>query len=290
MRYVLKLTAFAFAAVAAAAFPAHAQIASSPPPEGSMPGWSFAVAPYLWAPTISANLRATGPRGATVNTSINAGIGDYISDINAGLMFGAVARYDRFSVLTDFMYVNTSLTSNVSHLSSVNLGAGPINIPRSLQLSTGTRSAMTIWSEAGGYTLLQGDWGNLDGIVGFRMLAFNSTTNHLLSANIFGPNNTLALSRTGTLNVNRIYFDAIGGITGRINIPHSKFYFPFYFDVGDGGVPFTWQAYAGVAYSLASWADLSLGYRNLTFQGGGQNTGVRYLSLHGVIIAANVRF
>ena len=63
MRYGLKLVAFAFAAAAAAACPAHAQVASSPPPQGPMPGWSFAVTPYLWLPTLSADLRATGPRG-----------------------------------------------------------------------------------------------------------------------------------------------------------------------------------------------------------------------------------
>jgi hypothetical protein len=289
MRYGLKLAAFSFATAAAAAFPAHAQIASSPPPQGSMPGWSFAVTPYLWIPTLSADLRATGPRGGAVSTSISAGIGDYISDINAGLMFGAVARHDRFSVLTDFVYVNTSLTSSVSHLSSVNLGSGPIDIPRSLQLSTGTRAALTIWSLAGGYTLLQGDWGNLDGLVGFRMLAFSSTTNHLLSADIFGPNNTLVLSRTGSLNVGQTYFNAVGGVTGRINIPNSKFYLPYYFDVGGGGLPLTWQIYAGVAYSLTRWADLSVGYRNLTFQNGG-NTSVRNFALRGAIFAANFRF
>jgi hypothetical protein len=287
--YGLKLAAVVFSAVAAAAFPAHAQIASTPAPQGSMPGWSFAVTPYVWLPTLSADLRANGPRGGTANTSISAGIGDYISDINAGLMLGAEARHGRFSVLTDLIYVNTSLTSSVSHLSSVNLGSGPINIPRSQQLSTGTRAAMTIWSLAGGYTLLQGDWGNLDGIVGFRMLALNSTTNHLLSVNILAPDGTIALSRDGSLNIAKTYFNAIGGVTGRINIPNSKFYLPFYFDVGDGGLPLTWQAYGGIAYSAASWADLSVGYRYLTFQNG-NNTGVRNLSLRGVIITANVRF
>ena len=255
-----------------------------------MSGWSFSVAPYLWIPTLSADLQATGPRGATVSTSISAGIGDYISNINSGLMFGAVARHDRLSILTDFIYVNTSLTSSVSHLSTVNPGTGPISIPRSQQLDTGTRAAMAIWSLAGGYTLLQGDWGNLDGIVGLRMLSLNATTNYLLSADIFGPRNTLALARNGSLNVDKTYFDGIGGITGRINIPNSKFYLPFYFDVGSGGVPLTWQIYAGLAYSLTRWADLSVGYRNLTFQNGGDTGAVRNFALRGALFAANFRF
>ena len=51
----------------------------------------------------------------------------------------------------------------------------------------------------------------------------------------------------------------------------------------------TWQAYGGVAYSAASWADVSLGYRYLTFQNNHSN-GVQNLSLKGAIIAANIRF
>src|SRR5689334_10437807 len=62
--------------------PARAQIASAPPVLGSQPGWSFALTPYVWLPTISADLQASGPRGGSVTTNISSGIGDYISDIN----------------------------------------------------------------------------------------------------------------------------------------------------------------------------------------------------------------
>ena len=254
-----------------------------------MPGWQFAITPYAWLPMISANLQANGPRGGSVSTTISAGIGDYISDINFAAMVGGVARYDRFSVMTDLVYMNASLTSSVSHLSTINLGPGPIDIPRSQQLSTGTRLATTVWSLAGGYTLLQGDWGNVDAIAGFRMLAIGSTTNYTLSNDILAPDHTVALPRGGSLNIGQSYFNAIGGVTGRINIPNSKFYLPFYVDAGGGALPFTWQIYGGVAYSAASWADLSVGYRYLTFQNGG-NTGVRNLSLGGPILAANFRF
>src|SRR4051794_17229219 len=85
-------------------------------------------------------------------------------------------------------------------------------------------------------------------------------------------------------------FNGIGGITGRINIPNSKFYLPFYFDAGGGGVPFTWQIYGGLGYAAASWVDVSAGYRYLTFQNGGSGTGVRNLSLGGAILVANFRF
>ncbi len=286
MRPLKCVTAAALCALVSR--PAGAQIASAPP-NLQTPGWSFAVTPYAWLPTIWSEMTATGPRGGTVNTSIQAGIGDYISDINFAAMVGAAARYDRFSVLTDLVYTNLSLTTTTSHLSKVNLGPGPIYIPREVQAGSGTRLSMAVWSLAGAYTLLQGDWGNLDAVAGMRMLAVDYTNNYYLNADILAPDRTIALSRGGSLNVSTTSFNAIGGVTGRINIPNSKIFLPFYADAGGGGVPLTWQAYAGLGYSAASWADVSVGYRYLTFQNN-SNAAVHNMSLGGVIFVANFRF
>jgi hypothetical protein len=288
MRYRITLVAAMLCAVAAG-LPARAQVTSTSPPAVSPSGWSFAVTPYVWAPTTSSDINFNGPRGGTVSTNISGGIGNYLSDINFATMVGAEARYDRFSVMTDFMYFNTSLTTNVSHLSSVNLGPGPIYIPRSEQLGTGTRLAATIWSLFGGYTLLQGNLGNLDAVVGTRMLNVGATTNYLLSVDIFGPNRTLALPREGSVSIGKTDFDGVAGVTGRINIPNSRFFIPFYLDAGGGEVPFTGQVYVGVAYSIASWADVSAGYRYMTFQGN-NSTGVHNFSLSGAILGANFHF
>ena len=288
MRDRIKLLAAMLCAVAAA-LPARAQVTSIPPAALPPSGWAFAVTPYVWLPTISSEINYNGPRGGTVTTNISAGIGDYLSDINFATMVGAEARYDRFSIMTDLIYLNTSLTTGVSHLSSVNFGPGPIYIPRSEQLGTGTRMAATIWSLAGGYTLLEGGWGNLDAVVGARMLNVGATTNYLLSADIYGPNRTLALSRGGSVSIGRTYFEGVGGVAGRIDIPNSRFFVPFYLDAGGGEVPFTGQVYAGIAYSLTNWADLSAGYRYMTFRGNG-STGVHDLSLSGAILGANFHF
>jgi hypothetical protein len=273
-----------------AASPVQAQIASVPPSQNQTPAWSFSITPYAWLPTISSDTEISRPRGGTVSLSTSAGFGDYISDINLAAMVNGMARYDRFSVMTDIIYLNASLTTSDTHLSSVNFGTGlPIDIPRSQQSGTGTRLNATIWSLAGGYTVLEGDWGNLDIVAGMRMLAVDSNTNYALTTDIFAPNRTFSLSRDGSLSVNKTYFNGVGGVTGRINIPSSKFYLPFYFDAGGGAIPLTWQAYGGVAYSAASWADVSLGYRYLTFQNNG-NDGVQNLTLKGIILAANIRF
>jgi hypothetical protein len=69
----------------------------------------------------------------------------------------------------------------------------------------------------------------------------------------------LALSRDGNLSTSTTYFNAIGGATGRMKIGQSEFYLPFYFDAGGDALPFTWQAYGGIAYSVTIWADVSVG-------------------------------
>jgi hypothetical protein len=241
-------------------------------------------------PTVSTTYSYTGPRGASVTNTISAGVGNYVSELNFGLMAGAEARYDRFTIMTDLVYANASITTSNSHFSEVNLGLTPINIPRQLQLSTGTRLATTIWSVAGGYTLLQGDWGNLDALAGIRTLFMGATSNYTLAADILAPDRAIALSHSGSLNLVVTKVEGIGGVSGRINIPNSNFYLPFYLDAGGGSVPFTLQVYAGVAYKAATWVDVSVGYRYLGFDGGSKTTGVEKINLGGPILAGNFHF
>lgn len=138
-------------------------------------------------------------------------------------------------------------------------------------------------------TLFNGDWGNLDAIGGLRMLFVGATSDYTLTNDTTLPDRTITLSRSGSLNLNASKVQGIGGLVGRINVPNSSFYVPFYFDAGGAGVPFTWQAYGGIAYRAAEWADVSLGYRYLSLQGGSRN-GVQGLNLGGAILVANLRF
>ena len=269
---------------------AQAQVANLPPSQQSATGLTIAITPYAWLPRVSTTYSATGPQGNTVTNTISAGIFDYISELNFGLMLGGEARYDRFTVMTDLVYANASITTSHSDFSRINLASGSIEIPRSLQLDTGTRLAATIWSLAGGYTLLQGDWGNLDAVAGLRMLFVGATTSYQLADDIHSPDGTTALSKSGTLNLGVTKPEGIGGITGRINIPNSKFYLPFYLDAGGGSVPFTWQVYAGVAWQPTDWVDVSVGYRYLSFEHGSKTFGVEHLSLGGALLAGNFHF
>jgi hypothetical protein len=288
MRRLLKLAAAVLCAIVPLS--ARAQVAAiAPAPAGASQGWVYDLAPYGWLPTINSDLGAQGPRGRTVSVSTSADIGAILNHINFGVMGGAEARYDRFSVMTDLLYLNVSLTTDNTHLSSVNLGRGPIYIPRSQQLFTGTRLGSVVWSLAGGYTLLDGAWGNVDAVAGMRMLGIDSTTNVGLRFDIYLPNRTIALARNASATVNETYAEAIGGLTGRINIPNTKFFVPFYLDAGSGSLAFTWQGYGGLGYSISDHSDLSAGYRYVRFENG-SSTGLRDISIGGALVAFNYRF
>ncbi len=71
------------------------------------------------------------------------------------------------------MYTNFSATD--SHIRSSTSPALTIPISRSLETSTGTTLKTTIWTLAGGYSVLQ-EVGNLDVIAGFRLLRVNART------------------------------------------------------------------------------------------------------------------
>ena len=80
-------------------------------------------------------------------------------------------------------------------------------------------------------------------------------------------------------------------MTGRINIPNSSFYLPFYFDAGGGAVPLTWQVYAGVAYKAATLVGcLSWAIATWHSTAAARRKGVEKLNLGGAILAGNIRF
>jgi hypothetical protein len=294
LRGAIFAAAIAFSAPAWAADPTPTPAPASAAPlfvgtSTLIPGWSLSFAPYVWAPSINAKINTPTLGGGVATTDISVPFTDYVHDIRFGAVLAGQARYDRFSILTDFLYLNLGLSKDAAHLSSVSVGpAGRIDIPTQLQASASVGQGSTIWTLAGGYTLAAGAWGNIDAIAGTRLLAVDVTNNYTLNAAVLLPNRTVALASSGSLSTSVANWDAIGGVTGLFVIPNSSFYVPYYFDVGTGDVPLTWQAYAGLGYR-ASWADLSVGYRYLAFNNKG-SAAVQSLAMSGVVATATFHF
>jgi hypothetical protein len=253
-------------------------------------GWTFEVAPYLWMPSINANLSFNLPPalGGTVSANPSIGFGDLVSHLNFGAMIAADARYDRFSVLTDFMYMD--LGGTAAQFRSVNFPNRPaIPIVGGVQSSQSLNLNATIWTLAGGYTLAQGDWGNFDAIAGFRLLDVNVRTNYSLGVTIAGPRgNGATFGGVGSVSGSGQIWNGIGGFRGRIRVGDGGLFIPYYFDIGTGASNLTWQISSGLGYHT-SLADLSLTYRYLSFEQG-SNSVVQRMWIQGPMLMANFTF
>lgn len=255
------------------------------------PGWSYQLVPYLWLPSIDLTAKHPVPGGGIATTTVSESPGQYIPTINIGFMGAGEVRYSRFSVLTDVVYSNNSTTA--SKLTSVDFAGASVPFTGSLATSVSGRTQSTIWTFAGGYTAAYGQWGNVDIIGGFRLLAVNDRTDFSLSAAVIAPDGTVALSRFGGLSVSRNLWNGVGGVRGRIYLAKSRlmsggrFFVPFYFDVGGGGVNVTWQVFSGIGYQTRRLG-VTLGYRYLAFDNG--SAAISHLGFGGPILIANLSF
>ena len=219
--------------------------------EASSSGWTFNIAPYVWMPRLNLTNEFNLPPtlGGTVSSSTSVGFGDLLSHLNFALMVAADARYDRFSLLTDFIYMN--LGGTASQVKSVNfLGRAPTPISTSVQTSAGLDFNAKIWTLAGGYTLLKGDWGNLDVIAGIRYLGIPVDLNFSLALTLTGPRgNGATFGGIGSVSGSTNLWNGIGGFRGRIRLgSDTALFIPYYFDAGAGGSKLTWQIASGLGY------------------------------------------
>jgi hypothetical protein len=266
------------------------QPSASDPLAPTASGWRFNLTPYLWMPSINANINYNLPPtlGGTVSANPSIGFGDLVSNLNLGFMGAADARYGRFSVLTDIMYMNVGGVAG--QFKSVNFPNRPaIPISTSVATSESMKLNAEIWTLAGGYTLAEGKWGNFDAIAGFRFFGMTSRVNYSLGISIEGPRgNGATFGGIGGVNSSANIWNGIAGFRGRIRVGETPFFVPYYFDIGAGGSNLTWQIASGVGYQL-SWADLTLTYRYLSFNQG-NDSAEAHVWFQGPMIAASFKF
>jgi hypothetical protein len=259
-------------------------------PSADPSGWTFDVTPYLWIANINSTMNFNLPPelGGTVSSDTSVGFGDLLSHLNFATMVTADVQYGRFSLLTDFVYLN--LGGTASQFRSINFPNHPaIPITRAAQTSVGLNMTSSIWTLAGGYTLAEGDWGNFDLITGVRYLALHSTIDYSLGITVAGPRgNGATFGGVGSVSGSGDIWNGIGGFRGRFRIGGAGLFIPYYFDVGAGGSNLTWQIASGLGYH-ARLADVSLTYRYLSFEQNSSAT-LQRLAIKGPMLAVNFSF
>jgi hypothetical protein len=252
------------------------------------PGWSFAIAPYVWAPSIEGKLRyslpgrADGASGARVSMDAT----NLLEALDFAAMVAAEARHGRFSAITDFIYLDLgNAGSAVRSVDFVQVGRNPVST--NLNAGTDTSVRGSLWTLGGAYTLAAGGWGHLDVFAGFRLFSLETRTDVRLAADIVAPGGGRSFARTGRLARDADLFDGLVGLRGRFVLGRG-FHLPYALDIGGGSSRLTWQAAGGIAYQTG-WAGVTLGYRHLAYDQGGDRL-VQDFSFGGPFLALNIRF
>jgi hypothetical protein len=263
--------------------------AASAQDSGLRPGWSFEVAPYAWLPSVSADLRYDLPTGRGESADVRAEAGDYFANLNFAGALAATARYDRFSLLTDILYVSADAgASRVDSVNLIDIGRNPIS--STLNLSGTSTLKTTLWTLAGGYTVASGAWGNVDVLAGFRYLGIEASTDYNVALTLVGPRGNAGPSfgGAGRLSGRDNIWNGIVGVRGRIAIAGTGMFIPYYLDLGAGDSNVTWQTFAGIGYQ-SGWAGVQLGWRYMSYDQGGSGL-VRDLTMSGAYLAVNFSF
>lgn len=256
---------------------------------GLRPGWSFEIAPYVWLPSVSANLRYNVPSNFGGTADVKANADDYFANLNGALALAGTVRYDRFSLITDIMYVSASAgSSRVQSVNLLDVGRDPIS--STVDASGNSTLKTTLWTLAGGYTVATGTWGNVDVLAGFRYLGIDSTTDYNAAVTLVGPRGNAGptFGGSGRLSGRDNIWNGIIGVRGRINIAESGFFVPYYLDLGTGDSNVTWQTFAGVGYQ-SGWAGVQLGWRYMSYDQGGSSL-VQDMTMSGAYLAVNFSF
>lgn len=291
----LTVSARASVALMLAILPVHSATAQASDRDS---GWHFNLAPYVWLPTVNANLQFSAPSrpiiggggGASgdrlVRISNEIGPNDYLSDLNMALMVAATAEKDRWSINADLMYL--SLSSENSTIGSVE--RSPQRIPIGLQASLGTETDLKagVLTVSGGYEVLDSERAAASVIFGARYLQLDADLDWNLQIDITGAD--FVLDRRGRTSRDADLLDALIGFKGKVWLGDSQgWYVPYYVDVGAGSSKTTWQAMAGVGYKLEH-SDLLFVYRHLDYDNDDNDALLQDLSLSGPAFGWSFRF
>jgi len=244
--------------------------------------WKFSITPYLWMPSVDGTLNYSSPSGGGA-PSVDVGADQILESLEAAFMISGEVRKGRWSMFTDFIYLE--LSNEDSSVQSINFGGTAVS--SSANISTDSTLRGSIWTLGAGYAALPGRPVTLDVFGGLRYAGIEASTDWQLATTVTGPRAGQTFSQTGGISERVDLWNGIIGIKGSVWLGDSNWSIPYYFDVGAGSGT-TWQGMLGIAYSW-SWIDLMLAYRHLYFDQGSDKL-VQDMSFSGPALGVAFRF
>jgi hypothetical protein len=254
-------------------------LAQSEPSSGE---WTFAVQPYLWLIGVDGTLKyeipSSGEGGADVGLSLE--------DLHFAFMMSAEARTGNWSLFTDVAYADIRTHDTVEAV-RFSGSDGPVAVDVAPDSETSTSITATEWTLAAGRTLIRGPSSALEVLGGVRYLSVEARSEWRLAGEVTGPGAGQSFDRQGSASESVDLWDGIVGIRGELALG-SRWFVPYYGDIGTGTSDLTWQAIAGVGYRFKVW-DLRLAYRYLHYDMNDEKL-LQSVSFSGGGISAKFRF
>lgn len=177
-------------------------------------GWKFSVTPYLWLPSVDGQLNYGPPSQGGGSPSVSIDADKVLDALEMAAMIAGSARKDRWVIATDFMYLNMGTDKGKVRSVDLNPGSGRVNVgTSSISGDVDVDLKGTIWTLAGGYSVVQTPKVNVDVIAGFRYLGLEATTDWKLGATLTATRSgqTATFSRTGSVTQREDIWTALIG-------------------------------------------------------------------------------
>ncbi len=204
-------------------------------------GWEHRLAIYGWAASFDGTLTYSLPGEDSVESD-----GSLIDELDGVFMAAYEVRKDKFSFLTDVVYLGMSGGETIAE----DIGRG--------KLATTIEQEFDAWvlSFYGGYNLIDNGRTKLDIIGGIRY--FSLDVEATITFDGLGGGRSIPLSPSFEV------YDALIGVKGSFDI-NENWYVPYLFDIGAGDTDLTWQAQASIGYRF-DWGDVLATYRYLHYE------------------------
>jgi hypothetical protein len=230
-------------------------------------GWQYDLTVYGWYTGIDTTFKSPGQLGREGDLTVDAS--DIIDNLEMTAMGTVEARYNKWSIITDVMYLDVGDDANTT----VTVGSAP-GIPVNADVDVD----LTAWvvNVGVGYDIAQADWGRFAVVGGARYLSADIDS----TIGLGGP---FPLERSQSED----FWNGIVGVKGYI-AAGDNWFLPYYADIGTGDSDLTWQLFGGIGYRFG-WGDIKLGYRHIAFEQDDEEF-VQDLALSGPIMGVTFHF
>ncbi len=222
--------------------------------------WQNELTIYGWLPTIDMNTR-----WGDSSTDSSDMMPDIIDDLKMVFIGTYAVRYNKWSFITDVMYIDLGDSATGTHTfpgGETAVATVDMDI-KSLLVNAGV-----------GYNLVDTEKNILDIVAGVRYMDLEVNVNS-------------DLPRHPGQSASDDLLDGIIGLRGSYTF-NENWYLPYYADIGTGDSELTYQLFAGIGYRY-DWGDVKLGYRYIGYEMEDDMI-VDNLELGGAILGVSIKF